>query len=371
MTAGWRIERHPRFLTDLTGKSAAIQEKFSYVSPDIVGFGDDGVWTALGNGDGSFQSPRLVISDFGFEAGGWRVDKHPRFLTDLTGDRRADIVGFGDAGVWTALGNGDGTFQNPNFVLANFGYGGTYPTGGWRVDKHPRFLTDLTGDRRADIVGFGDDGVWIALGNGDGTFQNPNFVLANFGYEAGGWRVEKHPRFLTLLMIGGLDDRGFDAFNDIVGFGDAGVYTALSVTGPFSGDGLFQEPKFVLADFGYEAGGWRVEKHPRFLAEITGNGFPDIVGFGDGGVYAALNNCDGTFRNPNFVLANFGYEAGGWRVEKHPRFVTPLRTSPLTINPPADIVGFGDAGVWTALSNSDGTFQNPNFVLANFGYEAP
>ena len=37
----------------------------------------------------------------------------PRFLADITGDGRADIVGFGDTGVWTALGNGDGTFQPP------------------------------------------------------------------------------------------------------------------------------------------------------------------------------------------------------------------------------------------------------------------
>ena len=28
--------------------------------------------------------------------------------------------------------------------------------GGWRVEKHPRLLADLTGDGRADIVGFGD-----------------------------------------------------------------------------------------------------------------------------------------------------------------------------------------------------------------------
>src|SRR6185369_15066000 len=131
--------------------------------------------------------PVPVIQDFGFEAGGWRVEKHPRFVVDITGDGRADIVGFGDAGVWVALGNGDGTFQSPRFVLADFGFEG----GGWRVEKHPRFLADITGDRRADIVGFGDAGVYVARSNGDGTFTyTPQPVLADFGYEAGGWRVE-------------------------------------------------------------------------------------------------------------------------------------------------------------------------------------
>ena len=156
---------------------------------DIVGFGDTGVWTALSNGDGTFQPPRVVLADFCLQAGGWRVDRHPRFLADITGDGRADIVGFGDAGVWTALSNGDGTFQAPQFVLADLGF----EAGGWRVDKHPRFLADITGDGRADIVGFGDAGVWTALSNGDGTFQAPQFVLADLGFEAGGWRVEKHP----------------------------------------------------------------------------------------------------------------------------------------------------------------------------------
>src|SRR5262249_31985016 len=80
-------------------------------------------------------------------------------------------------GVWIALNNGNGTFQAPQFVLAAFDYN----AGGWRVDMHPRFLTDVTGDGRADIVGFGNDGVWIGLNNGNGTFQAPQFVLADFG----------------------------------------------------------------------------------------------------------------------------------------------------------------------------------------------
>ncbi len=306
-SARWFVDRNPRFLADITGDGRA----------DIVGFGDTGVWTAISNGDGTFQPPRVVLADFCLQAGGWRVEKHPRFLADITGDGRADIVGFGDAGVWTALSNGDGTFQAPRFVLADLGF----EAGGWRVEKHPRFLADITGDGRADIVGFGDAGVWTALSNGDGTFQAPQFVLADLGFEAGGWRVEKHPRFLA--------DITGDGRADIVGFGDAGVWTALS-----NGDGTFQAPTFVLADLGFEAGGWRVEKHPRFLADITGDRRADIVGFGDAGVWTALSNGDGTFQAPRFVLADLGFEAGGWRVEKHPRFLADI-----TGDGRADIVG--------------------------------
>jgi subtilisin family serine protease len=53
---------------------------------------------------------------------------------------------------------------------------------------------DLTGDGRADIVGFGDGGVWVSLNQGNGTFGQPQLALENFAYEAGGWRAERHPR---------------------------------------------------------------------------------------------------------------------------------------------------------------------------------
>ena len=65
------------------------------------------------------------------------------------------------------------------------------------------------------------------------------------------------------------------------------------------------------------------------------------------------------------AVADFGTRraGGGW---------TGIRgswpTSPVTAG--ADIVGFGDAGVYVALSNGDGTFQPPRFVVADFGYEA-
>jgi len=59
------------------------------------------------------RSPGAVVADFGFEAGGWRVEKHPRFLADVTGDGHADIVGFGDAGVYVALSNATARSSRP------------------------------------------------------------------------------------------------------------------------------------------------------------------------------------------------------------------------------------------------------------------
>src|SRR5204862_1352559 len=142
------------------------------------GFGVAGGYVSLNSGHGTLQVPVLGVANYGDVAGGWRVEKHPRFLADLTGDGRADIIGFGDAGVYVSLNNGNGTFQNPVLAVANYGY----VAGGWRVEKHPRFLADLTGDGRADIIGFGDAGVYVSLNNGNGTFQNPVLAVANYGY---------------------------------------------------------------------------------------------------------------------------------------------------------------------------------------------
>jgi len=336
-TLGWSVDQDPRVLA-----------RFAPRKPiGIVGFGECGVWSALGNGDGTFQPPNVVLADFGYQAGGWRVDRHPRFVADLTGDGRADIIGFGDAGVWTALGNGDGTFQAPQLGIANYGYDQD-----WRVDKHPRFIAHLTNSGFADIVGFGTDGVWTALGNGDGTFREPNTnpVLANFGV-AQHWRVDRHPRFTAKLTSSG--------FDDIVGFGTDGVFVVLS-----NGDGTFNEPhpNPVLSDLCYHQG-WRVDKHPRALAPLTPSGLADIVGFGPNGVHTALGKGDGTFQEPfpNPILDNFGYSQG-WRVDEHPRFLVDL-----TGDGCADIVGFGDAGVWTAVGDRQGRFADAAFVLENFG----
>ena len=149
---------------------------------------------------GGFCITDIAVSP---DAGCWRVDRDPRVVADLTGQGRGDIVGFGDAGVWTALSNGDGTFESPRVVLADFGY----VAGGWRVDRHPRFLADVTGDGAADIVGFGDAGVYVAVSIGGGNFSfQPLPVVPDFGYEAGGWRVEKNPRLLGDITGGGAAD---------------------------------------------------------------------------------------------------------------------------------------------------------------------
>ena len=306
------------------------------------------MWISVNNGNNTFQDPKLAIPDFGYNAGGWRVEKHIRFAADIRNNGRADIVGFGDAGVLVSLNNGTGSFAPAKLAIADFGYNG----GGWRIEKHLRFLGDVYGTGLLDVIGFGEYNVFVGKNNGNGTF-NPSKVIVsnNFAYSGGGWRIEKHPRFVSDLTGKGRVD--------IIGFGNAGVQVALN-----NGDGTFQASKLVLEDFGYNAG-WRVEKNPRFIADLTGNKAGDIVGFGNDGVYVAINNGDGTFQAAKKVINSFGYDAGGWRVEKNPRFAVDV-----TGNGCADIIGFGNNGVYVSFNNGKGEFTPAKEFINAFGYNA-
>lgn len=106
----------------------------------------------------AFTPPALWVDNYGYNAGGWRVDQHPRFVIDVNRDRFADIVGFGDAGVYVSRAVRF-QFTFPTLWVDNYGYN----AGGWRVERHPRLLGNVNRDSKADIVGFGDAGAYVSL----------------------------------------------------------------------------------------------------------------------------------------------------------------------------------------------------------------
>jgi subtilisin family serine protease len=215
-----------------------------------------------------FGTPSLWIRNYAYGAGGWRVEKHPRVLADVNGDGKADIVGFGHAGVYVSLSTGSG-LGTPSMWIRNYAYGN-----GWRVEKHPRVLADVNGDGKADIVGFGHAGTYVSLSTGSG-FGTPSLWIRNYGY-GNGWRVENHPRVLA--------DVNGDGKADIVGFGHSGTYVSLS-----TGSG-FGTPSMWIRNYAY-GNGWRVEYYPRVSADVNGDGKADIVGFGYAGTYVSLSQA--------------------------------------------------------------------------------
>jgi hypothetical protein len=189
---------------------------------DIVGFGQAGVYVSLATPGGHFAAPTFELAAFGTIAGGWSSDNtYPRELADVNGDSMADIVGFGQAGVYVSLATGGGHFAAPTFELAAFGTAAD--AGGWTSqDLYPRTLADVNADGMADIVGFGADGVFVSLAAGGGHFASPTFQLPAFGPNAGGWSSDNtYPRQLADITGNGAAD--------IVGFATNGVWTAPSL----------------------------------------------------------------------------------------------------------------------------------------------
>ncbi|MFC8229757.1 FG-GAP-like repeat-containing protein [Streptomyces sp. NPDC057287] len=303
--------------------------------PSVVVLSAGGVRVSAQDAGGTFApagaEPVLKAFGHGKQAGGWLTDRHLRLLADTTGDGRLDVVGCHDDGVWVSLQDEEGAFApiGDEPVLRAFGHNDE--AGGWLTDKHPRLFGDITGDGRLDVVGCHDDGVWVSLQDEGGAFTEPLYVLDDFGVDQGWSSVAEHPRFLASTVSGGPQG--------IIGFGPQGVVVSRG-----RGDGTFEPAKLVLNDYG-QAQGWSSRRHLRLLADVTGDGAPDIVGFGDEGVWVSHNDGDGGFGQAQLVCRGFGYndDAGGWRVDRHPRFLIDI-----TGDGKVDIVGFGGPGVHVA-----------------------
>jgi hypothetical protein len=125
---------------------------------DVIGFGTAGTLVALGQANGTFAAATLARANFGTSQGWSTQDAFARVTGDVNGDGKADVVGFGVAGTFVAYGQADGTLSAATLDAANFG-----ANQGWNSDNvFHRELADLNGDGRADIVGFGFNGVFAS-----------------------------------------------------------------------------------------------------------------------------------------------------------------------------------------------------------------
>ncbi|MCP5009178.1 MAG: hypothetical protein GY942_04270, partial [Aestuariibacter sp.] len=319
---------YPRMMADVNGDGRA----------DVVGFGKQGVYVSESTGTG-FKAPELRQADYGYNQG-WRVNQHERTMADVDGDGRADVVGFYNDGVYVSKSTGTGFEAKKRWVAA---YG--YSAGGWRVGKHLRTLSDVDGDGLADVVGFADNGVQVALSTGT-SFKTPVIWKTNYGGHAG-WTYTNHPRMLR--------DVNGDGLADIVGFGDSGVYVSLSTGTSFSGMSLWH------SDFGYHDG-YRGATHPRMVSDVNGDGLADLVVIAGNGVYVALSS--GTkFLSKSHWVAQYGADYG-WQVAKHPRMLADINGDRIP-----DMIGFDNAGVKASLSTGS-DLETPNSWIDSFGFNA-
>jgi len=279
---------------------------------------------------GRFSAPALWYNGYGRSAGGWTSqDAFPRLLGDVDGDGQADVVGFQSSGTYVSLSTGT-AFGSQALWVASYDPN----AGGWSSQNlYPRMLGDVDGDGMADVVGFGSRGTYVSLSTG-ATFTAPALWIANYGTRCGGWASQdQYPRFVA--------DVDGDGKADVVGFGAKGVYVSLS-----TGSG-FAAPVRWIADYGCSAGGWSSQDiYPRAVADVDGDGRADVVGFGSAGAYVSLST--GTAFGPLVLrIAQYGQSAaaGSWTSQN----IYPRAMADVSGGGKADIVGFANGGMLASL----------------------
>jgi len=309
---GWTVKDYVRMVGDVNG-----DEK-----DDLVGFGLDGVYVALSNGS-SFDPIGKWSSSFDLSHG-WTVSQYVRTVGDVNGDGKADAVGFGLDGVYVALSNG-----------ASFGPISKWTSAfdsshGWTVKDYVRTVGDVNGDGKADLVGFGLDGVYVALANASGDGFDPVSKWTSSFDLSHGWTVKDYVR-----TVGDVNN---DDKADLVGFGLDGVYVALS-----NGAGFDPVSKWTSSfDTSH---GWTVKDYVRTVGDINGDGNMDLVGFGLDGVYVAFSN--GTSFGPISKWTSSFDLSHGWTVKDYVRTVGDVDGD---LDGKDDLVGFGLDGVYVILT---------------------
>jgi len=210
--------------------------------------------------------------------------------SDLNNDGKLDLIVFLQnveaANPYVALGNGDGTFQ-PLLPIQNATVSDSFPA------TLP-VLGDFNKDGKLDLalINFDSSSVSTLLGNGDGTFQPPIVTQgqSNTGY--------------TGLTVGDFNQDGnLDIIANYVNGSDSGISLWLG-----NGDGTFQSPVNTSLPIYFQYGCGNA-------ADYNDDGKLDLLCFSQTSVAVLPGNGDGTFQaavtSPFQVSPGIGFGVQG------------------------------------------------------------
>ncbi|MES2762038.1 MAG: T9SS type A sorting domain-containing protein [Bacteroidota bacterium] len=344
---GWtNQDTRPRLIGDINGDMKA----------DVVGFGLSNSIASLSNSSTSISFlPVQYLGNIYTSSGGWQnQNTNQRFLADVNGDLKDDIVGFGSGNVHVSLSNSTSSTASfyPQAISIN-----NFTTGqGWtNQNVRPRFLSDVNGDGKKDIVGFGYNSVYVSLSNCTAntvSFTAPVALYNDFTVEQGYTDQNIRPRYLA--------DINGDGKDDIIAIGYNNVYASLSNC---SGNNVnFSPPTSTILYFTGLHGYLNSNDHPRYLCDINNDKKADIIGFNDNMIQIALSTSTGStpsFSQYNNFIDDFT-SVKGWSNNNN----NPRQFSDLNGDGSLDLVGFGDEYI-TSYQSVGGTYNIPFTVFGN------
>jgi hypothetical protein len=278
--------------------------------PDLAVNNGNGISVLIGTGKGA--TPFSTGTDIALPGAGCLV------TGDINGDGKLDLLVPVNGTVVTYLGNGDGTFTLTSTTPT--------PSGGYLA------LGDFDHDGKLD---FATSGNLLALGNGDGTFQNPTDIVASppqdgySGITVGDVNNDNWPdlvltsagvfQFVTVLVN---NHRG--GFTQVpTAFGDRANQPTLA---DFNGDGnldlVVLSFGIIVMALGNGQGGFTFIQYIdlpvgvgslMMVADVNGDGIADIGLSGAGTLTFYLGNGDETF--PTWFSIGTGSSPGSVLVE--------------------------------------------------------